>query len=136
MRSFAGFEMSVRWYYRRIRALCGKIHTAASFVHPANRAITNRFLSSPQMQFVEDLLAELHPSDDWNACWDWDDMFTEFQNYVKGREEQLEERLRKVKYYIDEANTLTSLIVDSGERPETVGMQLCLYDEAPYSPYT
>ncbi|KAL1941924.1 hypothetical protein VTO73DRAFT_6454 [Trametes versicolor] len=114
-----GFEMSVQWYYRRILALFSAIHFASRSVLPANREMTGRFLSEPHMRFVVDLLAGLHPLEGWRFVdGDWEATFAKFKDYVVAQEDQLEKRLRRIKYLIDEVNTLTSLVVDPADRPE------------------
>lgn len=110
----------MQWYHRRIRALLSSIHVASRSVLLANSATLGAFLMSPQLSFAENLLSGLRTSDGRSgADWDWDNAFAKFKNYVVDHESQLAKRLRRVRYLVDEANTLSTLIVGS-ERPETV----------------
>ncbi|KAI0369608.1 hypothetical protein BV20DRAFT_945606 [Pilatotrama ljubarskyi] len=118
-----GYELTLRWYVRRIRALFSAIHFASRAVLPANFALVGTFLSSPQVYFAESLLSGLHAGDGRSSTDDWEATFTRFKDYVVGHENRLEGKLRRVKYYIDDSNTLTGLIVGR-ERPETYALPL------------
>ncbi|KAI0630036.1 hypothetical protein C8Q77DRAFT_236077 [Trametes polyzona] len=122
-----GFEMTTQWYYRRIRALLARLHREVHFVHPANRTIVGGFMYSTQVYLAENLLSGLHEGDGWNMIdWNWDNTFARFKDYVVDRERQLEQRLQRLRYVIDEANTLAGLIV-KGERPETYVLPLVFF---------
>lgn len=113
--------MSFQWYYRRIRALCSAIHFASQSILPENRELIGRFLSGSHMSFVADLLAGLHPPEGWRFVdADWESTFAKFKDYVVNYEHLLEKRLRRIKYLIDEVDTLMSLVVNPKERAETV----------------
>ncbi|EIW63671.1 uncharacterized protein TRAVEDRAFT_43949 [Trametes versicolor FP-101664 SS1] len=114
-----GFEMTVQWYYRRIRALFSGIHAASYLVLAENRRTLGKFISSPQLHFVENIMSGLHRTTiDSEIDWERDDTFTNFKAYVVEQESEFERRLRLVKYRIDEVETLRSLIA-RGQRPET-----------------
>ncbi|KAH9847166.1 hypothetical protein C2E23DRAFT_742357 [Lenzites betulinus] len=119
-----GFEMTVQWYYRRIRTLLSSIQIASRSVLLANSQTLGTFFASPQLCFVENLLSGLSMGTGWSgADWDWDTVFAKFKDYVVDHENQLGTRLRRVEYMIDEPTTLTTLIVGS-ERPETYVLPL------------
>ncbi|KAI0355808.1 hypothetical protein OH77DRAFT_1539828 [Trametes cingulata] len=118
-----GYEMTLRWYSRRIRDTFAAIHFASRNILPANFTYVGTFISSAQICFAESLLSGLHPDDARSAGDDWETTFAKFKDYVVGREKRLAEKLRRIKYYIDESNTLTGLIVGR-ERPETYALPL------------
>ncbi|KAI0665852.1 hypothetical protein C8Q78DRAFT_1083428 [Trametes maxima] len=121
-----GFEMTLHWYLRRIRALFAIIESASHAVLPANRSNVGDLLSSPQMCFVENLLSGLHRGDGQSvADWDWDTTFSKFKDYIVGEEDRLAKRLRSVKYVVDETNTLTVLVTGCG-RPEKYALPMVL----------
>ncbi|KAI0646024.1 hypothetical protein C8Q79DRAFT_730049 [Trametes meyenii] len=121
-----GFEMTLHWYLRRIRALFAIIDSASHTVLPANRSNVGDFLSSPQICFVENLLSGLQRGDGQSvADWDWDTTFSKFKDYIVGEEDKLAKRLRSVKYVVDETNTLTVLVTGCG-RPEKYVLPMVL----------
>lgn len=119
-----GFEMTLQWYQRRIRALFSSIHVASRSVLLANSGALCFFLLSPQVAFAENLLSGVHASDGRSGV-DWDSdnftVFTKFKDYIVDHENQLAERLHRLGYLVDEVNTLITLIVES-ERPESVSV--------------
>ncbi|KAI0779272.1 hypothetical protein C8Q74DRAFT_1367187 [Fomes fomentarius] len=112
-----GFEMSQEWYFRRIRKSVSNICAATRVALPANRRILNEFIDSFEMQFVEDLLSGLRGFEQWDYTdWDSDVTFLKFKDYILDNETRMEKTLKRLKYYIDDTNTLT-LVVGAG-RPE------------------
>ncbi|KAK7040772.1 hypothetical protein VNI00_009678 [Paramarasmius palmivorus] len=112
-----GFEMTVQWYFRRIRKLFADIYFASKRALPANRQIIAEFMTSWEIRKIEDLLSALRDVDLWDDTnWDSDVRFLKFKDYVVGNETNMDKELRRVNYYIDEANTL-AMVTGSG-RPE------------------
>ncbi|RPD69593.1 hypothetical protein L226DRAFT_446030, partial [Lentinus tigrinus ALCF2SS1-7] len=114
-----GFEMTVQWYFRRIRKVISEITQATVEALPANRKIIGDFISSWTVRWIEDFLSGLRDVEQWDSTdWESDVMFLKFKDYVVENERKLEHNLRGVKYYLDETNTL-SIVAGSG-RPEKV----------------
>ncbi|ESK82998.1 hypothetical protein Moror_11766 [Moniliophthora roreri MCA 2997] len=112
-----GFEMTVQWYFRRIRKLFADIFAASKQALPANRQIIAKFISSWAAKRVEDLLSGLRAVDEWDDInWDSDATFSKFKDYIIKSEMNMDRSLRTVNYYIDAANTL-SMVTGAG-RPE------------------
>ncbi|RPD68335.1 hypothetical protein L226DRAFT_346944 [Lentinus tigrinus ALCF2SS1-7] len=100
-----GFEMTVQWYFRRIRKIIGD------------------FISSWHVRWIEDFLSGLRDVEQWDSTdWESDVMFMKFKDYVVENERNIEHNLRGVNYYLDEANTLS--IVAGNGRPEKYVMPL------------
>ncbi|KAI0699891.1 hypothetical protein C8T65DRAFT_296383 [Cerioporus squamosus] len=117
-----GFEMTVQWYFRRIRKTIAQIADAMVNALPANRRIISSFISSPHVRWVENFLSGLRDVKQWDNT-DWESgMFLKFKEYVVENEQKMERNLRSVRYFIDEANTL-SVVVGFG-RPEKYIMPL------------
>ncbi|RPD69596.1 hypothetical protein L226DRAFT_575426 [Lentinus tigrinus ALCF2SS1-7] len=118
-----GFEMTVQWYFRRIRKVIAGLVVATKEAHPANRSIIAEFITSDYIHWVEAILSGLHDIDEWDHTdWESDVMFLKFKDYVVEIERKIEHNLRGVKYYLDEANTLST--VSGGGRPEKYIMPL------------
>ncbi|KAI0699900.1 hypothetical protein C8T65DRAFT_296564 [Cerioporus squamosus] len=118
-----GFEMTVQWYFRRIRKVIADIVRATFEALPANRKIISDFITSWQVRCVEDILSGLRDVEQWDSTdWESDVMFLKFKDYVVEHEQKIEHNLRGVKYVIDEANTLK--IVAGDGRPEKYVMPL------------
>ena len=116
-----GFEMSVQWYFRRIRKLLAMITHAAKAARPENRALVANFVASWELRVLEDLLSGLKHVDDWDGRdWENDAIFGRFRDYVLKEEMKLDRGLQSIKYYIDETNTL--VIIAGGGRPEKVSV--------------
>ena len=114
-----GFEMTVQWYFRRIRKLYSNIAYLSNAALPANTKPIIWFLTSWQMRWTEDILSGLRDIEEWdNVDWANDSVFLVFRSYVVENETRIERQLRKLKYYLDDANTLT--IVAGEGRPEKV----------------
>ncbi|KAI0699895.1 hypothetical protein C8T65DRAFT_580789, partial [Cerioporus squamosus] len=117
------FEVTVQWYFRRIRKVIADIAQAAVEALPANRKIIAEFISSWQVRWVEDFLSGLRDVTNWDSTdWENDGMFLKFKDYVVENEQKMERNLRGVKYAIDQANTL-SIVAEDG-RPEKVRVSL------------
>lgn len=116
-----GFEMTVQWYFRRIRKTIANIaHTMVDAL-PANRKIISDFVSSREVFMVEDCLSGLRDIYQWEYVdWDSNVLFLKFKDYVVENEQRMERNLQSFQYCIDEANTLN--IVAGNERPEKVSM--------------
>ncbi|RPD68326.1 hypothetical protein L226DRAFT_527321 [Lentinus tigrinus ALCF2SS1-7] len=112
-----GFEMTVQWYFRRIRKVISEIARATVEALPANRKIIADFVSSWDVHWIERFLAGLRDVKQWDSTdWESDVIFLKFKDYVVENERKLEHNLRGVNYYVDEANTLS--IVAGNGRPE------------------
>ena len=117
-----GFEMTLQWYFRRIRKVYSEIHSLGNTALPSNLNHISRFLSSWQMHFTEDLLAGLRDVEEWDGMdWEDDHEFLRFKDYVVENERRMKRKLCTVNYTLDEANTLT--IIAGEGRPEKVRHQ-------------
>ncbi|RPD72434.1 hypothetical protein L226DRAFT_154051 [Lentinus tigrinus ALCF2SS1-7] len=122
-----GFEMTVQWYFRRIRKVISEIAWATVQALPANRKIIADFISSWHVRWIEDFLSGLRDVEQWdNTDWESDGMFLKFKDYVVENERKFEHNLRGVKYYLDEANTLS--IVAGDGRPEKQAHTVTLHE--------
>ena len=111
--------MSIQWYFRRIRKVISEFVLATRTALPANYKTVSSFIKSAQVQGVEDILSGLRDIEQWDDFrWDTDATFLKFKDYITEVEDRMERNLRSIKYYIDEANTLT--IVAGTGRPEKV----------------
>ncbi len=120
-RAALGFEMTVQWYFRRIRKVIAYIAGATIDTLPANRKIIADFISSWQVRWVEDFLSGLRDVEQWDDTdWESDSMFLKFKDYIVENEQKIDRSLQGVKYVIDEANTLK--IVAGDGRPEKVSV--------------
>ncbi len=125
--NIAGSEMTVQWYFRRIRKLFSQLSTTMRAVLPSNRDIVSSFVSSESFSLVEDLLSGLVDVDEWDdVYWEDDGAFIKFTEYVLDNEARIERNLHSVRYRIDEANILT--IVAGEGRPEKVRLPCVLLD--------
>ncbi|KAM5536716.1 hypothetical protein V8D89_009643 [Ganoderma adspersum] len=112
-----GFEITVQWYFRRIRKVFAEIHGFGNAAMPSNLQAISRFFSSWSVHFVEDMLSGLRDIEEWEFVdWDRHHVFLRFKEYVVNTEKQMEERLRTFRYCLDDANTLT--IVAGESTPE------------------
>ncbi|KAF8549417.1 hypothetical protein OG21DRAFT_1488548 [Imleria badia] len=116
-----GFEMTTRWYYRRIRRLFSLLSDSSKDVLPANRKVVSQFMRSWSIHATEDLLAGCRDVSDWDGT-DWADhsIFLKFKSWVLENEGRMNKVLRTLVYYIDQDNTLNT--VTGGGRPETVSV--------------
>ncbi|RDX50314.1 hypothetical protein OH76DRAFT_469327 [Lentinus brumalis] len=120
-----GFEMTVQWYFRRIRKVIADINGAASKALSANRRIIADFIASWQVRWVEKFLSGLRDVEQWDDM-DWNSqvMFLKFKDYVIQNEQKIDHNLRGVNYFLDAANTLKIVVGDG--RPEKYIMPLIL----------
>lgn len=110
--------MSCTWYYYRIRQLFSLITEASKAALPANRRYISQWIRSDQVDYVQDLLAGLRIGDYADTDWDDDWLFLKFKEYVLDNERKMKTVLRRLSYWIDGDNMLTT--VTGGGRPETV----------------
>lgn len=120
-----GFEMTTQWYFRRIRRLFSLLSTSSKGVLPANRKVVSSFMRSSSIYSTQYLLSGLRDIDTWDHV-DWvnDSRFLKFKDWVVENERRMLQDLRKLEYYIDQDNTLST--VTRGSRPEMVGLQRIL----------
>jgi hypothetical protein len=84
----------------------------------------NNFSISYEVRFVEKILAGLSNVSLYdNIDWDSDVMFLRFKDYVAEEEKELENRMRRVTYYIED--TVTLELISGGARPEKVRQIFC-----------
>ena len=115
-----GFEMTMQWYFRRIRKIFAEIYHSSNAALPSNFKLISEFTGCWQMRWVEDVLSGLRDVDEWDDFdWEDDNVFLKFKDYVVENEGRMERSLRGVNYYLDAANTLT--VVAGEGRPEKVG---------------
>ncbi|KAK7027265.1 hypothetical protein VNI00_015354 [Paramarasmius palmivorus] len=117
-----GFEMTIQWYYRRIRKIFADIYTTTKSTLLANRQNIANFIMSVEIRQVEELLSGLEDVDKWdNTRWDSHPEFCKFQPYVSKIQNKMEIQLRKLTYCIDDASML-ALVTGGGrlEKAQTV----------------
>ncbi|KAI1783133.1 hypothetical protein LXA43DRAFT_1087143 [Ganoderma leucocontextum] len=112
-----GFEMTVQWYFRRIRKVFAEIYYSSNAALPSNLKPISEFIGCWQTRWAEDVLSGLRNVENWDdADWEDDHVFLKFKDYVMENERRMERSLRGVNYSLDAANTLT--IVAGEGRPE------------------
>ena len=116
----AGFEMTTNWYWRRIRKNLNKVVCACGATLPANRAAVHEYLQRWIFQPIDEVLAGLQGTSEWDSIRDWDEhsLFSEFKDYILDEERRLKTTLRRLSYNIDQDNTL--YLLTRGGRPEKV----------------
>jgi hypothetical protein len=128
-----GTQMSVQWYFRRIRAVLHQIWQNRSKVHPLNRRLLSEFPhwgDRSMWASIEDVLSGLNDIDqvEQSPGWDKDTNLRVFKTYVQSTETQMAKALRdQFKYSIDDLEALRIVTGASG-RLEKVGYSLtCLH---------
>ncbi|KAJ7499168.1 hypothetical protein FB451DRAFT_28305 [Mycena latifolia] len=113
----AGFELTVQWYYRRIRRSLASLIEASKKVLPANRLGVSQFMHSTGTIWIESMLAGLSNVEDFDFMdWENNETFLKFKGWVLGNEKRMKTVLRRLSYQIDQYNTLVT--VAGGGRPE------------------
>ncbi|KAJ7291238.1 hypothetical protein C8J57DRAFT_1704891, partial [Mycena rebaudengoi] len=114
-----GFEMTVQWYYRRIRRSLTSLVEASKKVLPSNRAVVSTFVFSNATIWTESILAGLCKVEDFDAMdWENDEIFLKFKDWVLGNEKRMKTVLRRLSYQIDQHNTLVTITGGYSGRPE------------------
>lgn len=113
-RKYVGFEVTLRQYCYRIKDLFSRLHSLYDLLIPRNAGV----FSSVMAFNIADVIVRIHMIGT-------DDIEDEYQNqsfrvYVEGIEKQLEERLERLNYLIDDRNTL-SLVTGPGRLEEVCG---------------
>ncbi|KAJ7181386.1 hypothetical protein C8R43DRAFT_1170245 [Mycena crocata] len=113
-----GFEMSVQWYYRRIRRRLAALADASKKVLPANRLEVSRFMGGVGIEWTQSILAGLCNVEDFDWIdWDNDPTFLKFKGWLLDNEKRMKTVLRRLSYQIDQYNTLVTVTGQIG-RPE------------------
>lgn len=111
--------MTTNWYWRRIRKNLDRIVRAYGAVLPANRAAVSKCLRLSIWDALDRVLVGLRDADAWDSIdWEEDKVFSKFKDYVLDEERKLKTILRRLSYYIDEDNTLHTVL--GRGRPEKV----------------
>ena len=110
-----GFEVTLRQYCNRIRDRFSELCYHYESLIPGNAGVFSAVIT---FWVVERVIVRVHTIDA-------DDIEDEYQNpsfqaYAKGIEKQLEERLKRLNYLIDDRNTL-SLVTGPGRLEEVSG---------------
>ncbi|KAI0779237.1 hypothetical protein C8Q74DRAFT_1173517, partial [Fomes fomentarius] len=114
-----GHEMTVHWYFRRIRGLISKLSQASAGVLPTNRKSVGDFLGSWPLHFVENLLSGLDNLEDWdNFAWSHSHVFSKFHVYVQDYGKNMDITLQDFEYHIEDEGTLKYVV--GIDRPERV----------------
>jgi hypothetical protein len=114
-------ELANNWYYRLILQDLSNLDEVASKVLPANRQVVNRFISSWMLDGVDDIMCGVQDTDAYDGLdWDHHFLFGQFKEYIFEKERRMAKVLDKLKYSIDQENTLA--LVTGGGRPETVSV--------------
>jgi hypothetical protein len=119
--------MAVNRYYRLLIGDFARLNDAACHVLPTNRAAVNRFIDSDAVYYIDALLSGMEDKEEYDHFdWTYDKTFGRFKEYIFQRELSMQRILAKLRYDIDQENTLT-LVAGNG-RPETVSNSLlCLF---------
>jgi hypothetical protein len=110
-----GFEVTLRQYCYRIRNRFSEIYSLSDSLIPGNAGVFSAVMT---FRILENVIVRVHTIDA-------DDIEDEYQNpsfqaYAEGIEKQLEERLKRLNYLIDDMNTL-SLLTGPGRLEEVCG---------------
>ncbi|KDR69957.1 hypothetical protein GALMADRAFT_160132 [Galerina marginata CBS 339.88] len=110
--NYVGFEVTSRQYCVRIRELFSDLHSLYDSLIPGNAGVFSSVITS---QIVEHLIGRVHTI----GADDKEDEYQNqsFQAYAEGVEKQLEKRLERLNYLIDDSNTL-SLVTGPGRLEE------------------
>lgn len=105
--------------YRLLLRDFAALGDAASQVLPINRRVVNRFINGNAVSFIDDLLSGIENTEQYDQYdWEHNDILGQFKEYVYARESKMKRTLAKLRYYIDQENTLT-LVAGKG-CPESV----------------
>ncbi|KAI1787462.1 hypothetical protein LXA43DRAFT_1029206 [Ganoderma leucocontextum] len=97
-----GFEMTVQWYFRRIRKVFAEIYYSSNAALPSNLKPISEFIGCWQTRWAEDVLSGLRNVENWDdADWEDDHVFLKFKDYVMENERRMERSLRGVNYSLD-----------------------------------
>ncbi|KAJ6562519.1 hypothetical protein B0H19DRAFT_99038 [Mycena capillaripes] len=114
-----GFEMTVQWYYRRIRRSLASLVKTSKEVLPANRLAASRFIFSSATIWIQSILAGLCNVEDFDSVdWENDQTFLKFKGWVLGNEKRMKTVLRRLSYQIDQHNSLIMVTGGYDRRPE------------------
>jgi hypothetical protein len=101
----------MQYYSKRITATMDKLHLAAQFALPVNRAVVDRYMFCYGLDAIDRLLSGVKKGIkdvEWN-----DELFEKFSEYVEKEEARLKTALAAAKWRIDAADML-ALITGPG----------------------
>jgi hypothetical protein len=105
--------MSVKWYFRRIRAALARLWRASTQTHPLNRQLMNDFLCADPFRFIQHLLSgfsgvdQVGDGDGWEA----NVRFGIFKTHIQHLEKDMAAVVRdRFQYEIEDVNTLDIIL--------------------------
>jgi hypothetical protein len=117
----AGVEIVSNWYYRLILQDIAELDKMAQNILPGNRSIVNAFVSSPALDFVEDIMSGIQITDPYDGIDSHPNhgfLVGQFKEYILKQRSRIAGVLDQLKYCIEE-NTL-ALVIGATNRLDTV----------------
>ena len=108
-----GFKVTLRQYWNRIRRLLSELYSLHNSLIPGNAGVYSTLITFKLVEFV--IVRVYTTIDDDNQEDEYQN--PSFQAYAEGVEKQLEKRLERFNYFIDDMNAL-SLVTGPGRLEE------------------